>query len=131
MNVGVDIIEVERVRTALVLRGSRFARRIFTSREVLQCEAKRNKYQSYAARFAAKEAVAKLIGTGFAGFLPKDIEIMIEERGKPIVLLHGRARDYAKSAGIGRIEISMSHVATYAVAVAAAEKVGADESSSS
>ena len=83
MSVGVDIIEVARVRRALESRGSRFAGRIFTDAEVLQCESRRNKFQSYAARFAAKEAVAKLIGTGFAGFLPRDIEILNAEMGKP------------------------------------------------
>ncbi|MFY9443286.1 MAG: holo-ACP synthase [Bacillota bacterium] len=131
MSVGVDMIEVARVRRALESRGSRFAGRIFTDAEVLQCESRRNKFQSYAARFAAKEAVAKLIGTGFAGFLPRDIEILNAEMGKPKVLLHGRAKDCASAAGVRQIEVSMSHVAEYAVAVAAAKEEAVGESPSS
>jgi holo-[acyl-carrier protein] synthase len=121
VRVGVDIVEVERIERALVSRGSRFASRVFTEAEIQYCEARRNRFQSYAARFAAKEAVAKLIGTGFTSFAPCDIEVVIEASGRPRIVLHGKARVCAEAAGIGAIEISMSHVATHAVAVAAAE----------
>lgn len=122
MSVGVDIVEVRRLQEALVARGNRFAQKIYTDREIEQCERRRNRFQSYAARFAAKEAVAKLIGTGFAGFTPRDIEIVTQDSGKPIVLLHGKAKERARAAGIDQIEVSMSHVAAYAIAVAAAKR---------
>jgi len=122
VSVGVDIVEVRRLQEALVARGNRFAQKIYTDREIEQCERRRNRFQSYAARFAAKEAVAKLIGTGFAGFTPRDIEIVTQDSGKPIVLLHGKAKERARAAGIDQIEVSMSHVAAYAIAVAAAKR---------
>jgi holo-[acyl-carrier protein] synthase len=122
MRVGVDIVEVERVESALTSRGERFASRVFTEREIRYCDARRRaRFQSYAARFAAKEAVSKLLGTGFSGFLPRDIEVITEDEGRPRVVLHGRARELAVSAGIEDIEISLSHVGQMAIAVAAAE----------
>lgn len=121
MRVGVDIVEVERIEKALISRGRRFVSRVFTDAEIGYCEARRNRFQSYAARFAAKEAVAKLIGTGFTSFSPCDIEVVTETSGRPRVVLHGRARTCAEAAGVGAIEISMSHVSAYAVAVAAAD----------
>lgn len=121
MRVGVDIIEVERVEKALTSRGERFAGRVFTEREIRYCDSTRTRFQSYAARFAAKEAVSKLLGTGFSGFLPRDIEVVTDDEGRPEVVLHGRARELAASAGIENIEISLSHVRQMAIAVAAAE----------
>lgn len=121
MRVGVDIVEVERVERALTSRGQRFASRVFTENEIRYCDSRRTRFQSYAARFAAKEAVSKLLGTGFRGFFPRDVEVITGDEGRPEVVLHGRARELAASAGIWNIEISLSHVGQMAIAVAAAE----------
>jgi holo-[acyl-carrier protein] synthase len=121
MRVGIDIIEVERVKKALTSRGERFAGRIFTEREIRYCDSRRTRFESYAARFAAKEAVSKLLGTGFSAFYPRDIEVITGDEGRPEVVLHGRARELAAAAGIEDVEISLSHIGQTAVAVAAAE----------
>lgn len=121
MRVGVDMIEVRRIERALTSRGKRFVDRVFTASEVSYCDSRRTKYQSYAARFAAKEAVSKLIGTGFSGFLPRDIEVVTSEEGRPRIVLHRRAKQLAYEEGIRAVEISLSHVGEFAVAVAAAD----------
>lgn len=120
---GVDIVEVERLKDSIESMGSAFIDRIYTPREVEYCESRKNgRYQSYAARFAAKEAVSKAFGTGIgsaAGW--KDIEIVNDENGKPSVILHGLAKESLASINGVSVSISLSHCKSYAVAYAIIE----------
>lgn len=119
---GTDIIEVERLKASLENDGKdRFSERVFTPEEVLYCESKKTaKYQSYAARFAAKEAVSKAFGTGIGeNACFNEIEIINDNKGKPFVRLYGRAKNYYESLGAAAISISLSHCKEYAVAYVA------------
>ncbi|HEX2945351.1 MAG TPA: holo-ACP synthase [Clostridia bacterium] len=114
---GVDIIEIERVRKSIEELSS-FKDRVFTSKEIDYCD-KRNKarYESYAARFAGKEAVLKALGTGLADGLEwKMIEILNDEKGKPYVTLSQKALELYEDMGAKDIDISVSHCGSYAVA---------------
>ena len=111
--VGVDIIEVERVEKALARFGERFLRRVYTPLEASFC---RGRTSELAARFAAKEAVMKALGTGAHGVAWREIEVLPNHRGKPLVYLHGRAARRAEMIGLRDIDISMSHSRRYAVA---------------
>ena len=115
MRVGVDLIEIERVRNALLRHGVGFRDRCFTADEQAYCESKANPAQHYAGRFAAKEAVGKALGSGVY-FTWKEIEI--RGRPKPGVHLSGRTAQFAKKVGAGRIELSMTHSRELAAAVA-------------
>ncbi|PZC47101.1 MAG: holo-[acyl-carrier protein] synthase [Chloroflexi bacterium] len=114
---GVDLIEIERVRDVLGRHGDRFLNRIYTTREQDYCG---DRLQELAARFAAKEAVMKALGTGVRGVGWREIEVLANARGKPIVLLHGRARTRANRLGFRRVEISMTHERSMACAFAVA-----------
>ena len=111
--VGVDIIETERVRATLERFGEKFLRRVYSPVEVAFC---RRRVHELAARFAAKEAVMKALGTGARGVAWREIEVLPNRRGKPLVYLHGRARERAKRIGLGGLDVSMSHSREYAVA---------------
>lgn len=111
--VGVDIIEIERVEKALARHGDRFLRRVYTDLEVAFC---RGRVSELAARFAAKEAVMKALGTGARGVAWREIEVLPNHRGKPLVYLHGRARQRAAHIGLEGLDVSMSHSRQYAVA---------------
>jgi holo-[acyl-carrier protein] synthase len=115
VRVGVDLIEIERVRRALDRHGEAFRRRCFTRAERDYCESKPNPAQHYAGRFAAKEAVGKALGSG-VHFTWREIEI--RGRPKPGVLLSGRTARFAERAGAGTIELSMTHSRELAAAVA-------------
>src|ERR671931_1733073 len=107
MRVGVDLIEIPRIRRALE-RYPGFRERCFTEAERAYCESRKNPAQSYAGRFAGKEAVGKALGLGVArAFAWREIEIV--GRPKPSVTLHGRARDWAERAAAGEIDLSMTH----------------------
>ena len=111
---GVDIVKIERFAKK---QNPRFMERVFSSRE--RAYIAKKGIQTMAGLFAAKEAVAKALGTGFSGFYPKDIEILHTPKGKPVVKLHGQARR-------GRcihISVSISHTATDAVAFAVAQRI--------
>ena len=122
---GVDIIEVERVEQALTrpLTGARFRARVFTQREIAYCESRgRPRFQSYAARFAAKEAVMKALGTGWnrnAGWA--DIEVVRERGRPPTIVLHGKAAEFARRRNIARFHLSLTHSDTTAIAHVIAE----------
>jgi len=119
VNVGVDLIEIERIRRALE-RYPRFRDRCFTSAEQAYCDSRPNPAQSYAGRFAGKEAVGKALGFGVArAFAWRDVEII--GRPKPSVTLSGRAAQWAHSRGAGRIDLSMTHSRELANAVAVVE----------
>src|SRR3989337_369239 len=111
--VGVDIIEIERVRATLARFGERFLTRVYSDVEAAFC---RGRVSELAARFAAKEAVMKALGTGARGVTWREIEVLPNRRGKPLVYLYGRAREHAERIGLSGIDVSMSHSREYAVA---------------
>ncbi len=111
--VGVDIIEIERVALALGRFGDRFIRRVYSPAEGAFCA---GRVHELAARFAAKEAVMKALGTGARGLAWREIEVLPNHRGKPLVYLHGKARERAESIGLRGLDVSMSHSREYAVA---------------
>jgi len=113
--IGVDIIEIPRIAGAIERYGDRFLHRIYTQREI---DSYRNRIPSLATRFAAKEAVMKVLGTGFRGIGWHDIEILSDPRGKPVVMLHGRAQARAEAVGIRSVTVSLSDSKEYAVAMA-------------
>ena len=115
MRVGVDLIEIERIRRALARHGEDFKERCFTEAERAYCDSKPNPPQHYAGRFAAKEAVGKALGSGVY-FTWKEIEI--RGRPKPGVHLTGRTAAWAEKVGAGAIELSMTHSRELAAAVA-------------
>jgi len=113
--VGVDLIEIERIRRSLA-RYESFKDRCFTAAEQAYCDSRKNPAQSYAGRFAGKEAVGKALGFGVArAFAWKDIEIV--GRPKPSVRLSGRVADVAARVGAGAIDLSMTHSRELASAV--------------
>ncbi|MDP2935432.1 MAG: holo-ACP synthase [Dehalococcoidia bacterium] len=116
-SVGVDIIEIRRVAAILARRGERFLQRVYTPREVAFC---RGRVPELAARFAAKEAVSKALGTGMRGVAWREIEVYPDSRGKPLVHLHGRARQRAQDLGLDTFAISLSHSRDHAIAFVSA-----------
>lgn len=122
--IGNDLAEVERIRAALEnpRTGTRFRDRVFTAGEQTYCERRRGKYQSYAARFAAKEAVMKALGRGWGRYVGwRDIEVVRQRGSRPQIMLHGKAEEYAASLGIGRFHLALTHTATLAEAQVIAE----------
>jgi len=113
VRVGVDLIEIERIRSALARDG--FRDRCFTAAEQAYCDSKPNPAQHYAGRFAGKEAVGKAFGCG-VNFTWKEIEIV--GRPKPEVVLSGRTKVWAERAGAERVELSMTHSRRLAAAIA-------------
>ncbi len=120
--IGIDIIEVERIATS-ISRESGFKEMVFSKKEIDYCEAKANKFEHYAARFAAKEAFLKAVGTGWAeGTHFNEIEITNEGEGKPALALLGETQKKIASSGINKILVSLSHLKTMAAAVVIIEK---------
>jgi holo-[acyl-carrier protein] synthase len=118
--VGVDLVNVGRFQRAMERWGEGFIKRIFTPNEIAFCERRPRKYESYAARFAAKEAFVKALGTGFRrGVFCTQVEIQDNEKSPPQVVLHGRARELA---GDAEILLSLSHERDAAVAVVFMER---------
>jgi holo-[acyl-carrier protein] synthase len=115
LRIGVDLIEIERIRRALDRHGDGFRNRCFTAAEQAYCDGKPNPAQHYAGRFAAKEAVGKALGSGVL-FTWKEIEV--RGRPKPGVFLSGRTGAWAERVGAGRIELSMTHSRELAAAIA-------------
>lgn len=118
---GTDIIEVSRVKDALEASSGRFTERVFTPGEVAYCESRRaSKYESYAARFAGKEAVSKAFGTGIGKNASlNEIEILNDALGKPYINLYGNTKNFYDSLGATGISITLSHCKEYAVAYVA------------
>lgn len=115
--VGIDIIEVERVRGAYERHGERFLHRIFTEDEIRQC---RGKATRWAGRFAAKEAISKALGTGLHGVAWREMEIVQIRSGRPTVRLHGKAKQRAEQLGISAFDVSMADLNAFSIAVAVA-----------
>jgi holo-[acyl-carrier protein] synthase len=117
--IGVDIIEIDRIRKSIERTGAQFLEKIYTPSELEYCNAKAYRYQHFAARFAAKEALSKALATGWAGeFRWKHVEITNDPSGKPGITLHGSMREHL---GTARIHLSMSHSESYVVAVVVIE----------
>ena len=107
---GVDIAEVLRIRESIERFGERFLHRVFTDGEIKYCERKASRFESYAARFAAKEAAFKALGTGWAaGVKWVDVEVERLPSGKPELHLHGEALVRATSMGATRFHVSLTH----------------------
>lgn len=114
---GVDLCEVERIRRAAERFGWRFLERVFTPREIAYAERKASKYERYAARFAAKEAGMKAIGTGWRrGVRWKDFEVVNLPTGKPTLVFHGKAAEFAKKLGVRHVALSLTHTKETALA---------------
>ncbi len=130
LGVGVDLIEVARIQRALENPriGQRVCQRVFTDAEVEYCEKRKRKYESYAGRFAAKEAVMKALGRGWGrkvGWL--DIEVVLAVSGEPGISLHDKASSFARELGIEHFSLSITHTASYAIAYLIAEGRGAEK----
>lgn len=110
---GIDAIELVRVEKTLKRHPERFLTRVFTELEVAFC---RGRVRELAVRFAGKEAMMKALGTGVRGVGWREIEILPNHRGKPLVYLHGRAKKRAEQLGMGQPEISLTHSDTLAFA---------------
>jgi holo-[acyl-carrier protein] synthase len=113
--IGIDIIEIARLKKAIAQRGEDFLKRIYTDSEI---KFYRWKFPSLAARFAAKEAVIKALGKPTAGARLKEIEILADDKGKPLVNLYGEAQSQAKALGLAKFAVSLSHSKEYAIAIA-------------
>lgn len=114
---GIDIIEVERIRNVLE-RDTGFRDKIFTPEEIRYCESKKNKYQHYAARFSAKEALMKAIGTGWRfGIRFADIEVFHNDLGQPQIRVSGKANEMLSNLSISKIHVSLSHLKELATAI--------------
>jgi holo-[acyl-carrier protein] synthase len=114
---GIDLIEVERIAQSIERHGDRFLRRIFTDYEIAYCTRKRGSAESFAARFAAKEAGAKALGTGISrGVTWNEFQVERQPGGRPTLQLHGRAALLATQLGVRAISLSLTHTATLAMA---------------
>ncbi len=114
---GIDIAEVQRIAASIERFGNRFLRRIFTEGELRYCEAKANRVERYAARFAAKEAAMKAIGTGWNhGVTWRDVEVCREPGGRPTLAFHGKAAEFASKLGARHVALSLTHTAEHAIA---------------
>ena len=118
---GIDLVDCPRIEQMMQRHGERFLKRIFTVSEQAYAEASRNMVEKLAGRFAAKEAILKLMGTGWRGKIAwTDIEIINNAVGQPEVTLEGEVKEIAEKLGIGHISISITHTANFAIASAVA-----------
>jgi holo-[acyl-carrier protein] synthase len=114
---GVDLAEVPRIRASVERFGERFTGRIFTPFEIAYVERKANRYERYAARFAAKEAGMKAIGTGWRrGVTWRDFEVANLPSGKPTLRLYGAAAEFARRLNVRNISLSLTHTKEYGMA---------------
>jgi len=117
LGTGVDLAEVPRIRAAIERHGPRFIERIYTSLEIDYVERKANRFERYAARFAAKEAGMKALGTGWKGGISwQDFEVANLPSGRPTLRLHGGASRAAQQLGVRQISLSLTHTAELAMA---------------
>ena len=115
--IGIDIVEVTRIQEASRRWGARFEQRVYTHQELTYCGDTPSRYWRLAARFAAKEATLKALGTGLiTGMRWQDVEIQADAVGKPEIVLHGEVERYAHECNISTAFVSMSHTNAYAVA---------------
>jgi holo-[acyl-carrier protein] synthase len=115
---GVDIAETSRIEQSLERHGERFTKKVFTAAEIAYCDKFKNRAERYAARFAAKEAAFKALGTGWReGIRWLDVEVVHQPSGKPELVLSGRAQEVARELRVTRMSISISHSDRYVVAL--------------
>jgi holo-[acyl-carrier protein] synthase len=119
---GIDIVELERIKDLIDRHGDRASKKIFTDAEIEYCQDKKKYWQHFAGRFAAKEAVAKALGTGIQdGIAFRDIEVTLDDLGAPAITLTGGAQKRADELGVIKVHLSISHGEDHAVAQAIAE----------
>jgi holo-[acyl-carrier protein] synthase len=117
VGLGLDIAEIDRITAALTRHGAAILERLYTPAEVAYCESHRNKFERYAARFAAKEAAMKALGTGWTrGVRWRDIEVANAPGGKPTLRLQGVAREFAEKLGVKNISLTITHSGNLALA---------------
>jgi holo-[acyl-carrier protein] synthase len=121
LGVGTDLAEVPRIRRSIDVYGERFLNRIYTPAERAYASRKGRAAESFAARFAAKEAGMKAIGTGMRGVKWRDFEVANEPSGRPTLRFHGAALERANAMGVKRVSISLTHTAELAFAVVIVE----------
>lgn len=122
LGLGLDLCQIARIQAVIDARGERFLARVFTAGERAYCERRKQRAASYAGRFAVKEAVMKLLGTGWTrGVRWVDIEVVRKPGSAPEVVLHGATAGIAQRKGIARIHVTITHDAGLAAAVAVAE----------
>ena len=118
LGTGVDIAETSRIGQSLERHGERFTKRVFTPGEIAYCERFKNRAERYTARFAAKEAAFKALGTGWReGIRWLDVEVVHQPSGKPELVLTGRAQEVAQELRVTRMSVSISHSDRYVVAM--------------
>jgi holo-[acyl-carrier protein] synthase len=122
LGVGIDIIEVTRIKASFEKFGARFVNRILLSDEIAYCLSHKNPAPFLAARFAAKEAISKAFGTGIGAQLGwQDMEIRRKKSGEPFVVLHGKGKELFASRGAKQLLVSLSHTQNYAAVTAVLE----------
>jgi holo-[acyl-carrier protein] synthase len=122
LGLGTDLIETKRIEESINRFGDRFLERIFSPGEIAYCRRKKNAAESFAARFAAKEAGAKALGTGISrGVTWREFEVKREASGRPSLHLSGRAAELAEATGVRRIQLSLTHSRDLALAVVVVE----------
>jgi holo-[acyl-carrier protein] synthase len=121
---GIDLVEIARIQQSVQRFGQRFLNRVYTAAEQGYCLRKRNSAESLAARFAAKEAGAKALGTGISrGVSWLEIEVVREPSGRPTIQFHGRAAEIAQTMGVAHVALSITHTATLSMASVVVEKL--------
>lgn len=113
LTVGVDLVEIGRIAEAVRCHGDRFIERVFTEAECAECA---GRAEALAARWAAKEAVAKALGTGIGDVRWREVEVWCDPRGKPHIRLHGAAQERASALGIEELAVSLAHANEHAIA---------------
>jgi holo-[acyl-carrier protein] synthase len=122
IGLGTDLIEIERIEQSVARFGQRFLERVFTPGEIAYCHAKKGSAESFAARFAAKEAGAKALGTGISrGVSWKEFEVKRKPGQRPELHLSGRAAEIARELGVTRMSLSLTHSRQMSMAVVVAE----------
>jgi len=124
--VGIDLIEIPRIQRAIDDFGERFLKRVYTERER---ERYRGRTNELAARFAAKEATSKALGTGIIGIHWREMEVLPNRRGKPVLILHGQAAERARQLGLNHFSVSLTHSRTDAMAFVVASHTGTNDTS--
>lgn len=115
--IGIDLVEIARIEKVFARRGDRFRARVFTEKEISYCERRASKFASYAARFAAKEAAMKALGTGWAeGVGWTDVEVLSGPNGAPALRLHRRALERLREIGATKTHLSLTHTGNLAIA---------------
>lgn len=122
LGLGTDLIEIGRIHSSIEQYGERFLNRVFTAGEIAYCQRKKNSAESFAARFAAKEAGAKALGTGIGrGVRWKEIEVQRQPGERPTLHFTGRAAERADAMGVRNIQLSLTHSSDVALAVVLVE----------